>query len=167
VAVGTTFAANTVYVATITLIPKTGFTFTGVTANSFTDGNAAAAGVSNPANSGVVTATYAKTTTAPTVVSCKFTDSDTITVVFSEKVNAAIADFTAGAITYPAPEKAIAFTQIDGNLTDTISLIFTTTAPYANGLTVGEVTMGVGITAVTGLQPLVLLTDYVIAAGGF
>ena len=55
-----TFAAGTVYTATITLTAKTGYTLTGVLANFFTV--AGAASDTNPANSGVVTAVYAKTT---------------------------------------------------------------------------------------------------------
>ena len=108
VAVGTTFASGTVYVATITLIPVTGFTFTGVTANFFTEGGAV--GVSNPVNSGVVTATYAATAAAPTVLSAAFTDSGTITIVYSMDVtmDATIgADYTAGTITGPVVDTYI------------------------------------------------------------
>ena len=53
------FAANTVYTATITLTPKHGFTFTGVSANLFTVSGASS--VSNAANSGVVTAVFPAT----------------------------------------------------------------------------------------------------------
>jgi len=51
-----TFAAGTVYTATITLTPKTGFTLTGVAANFFTV--AGATSDTNPINSGVVTAIF-------------------------------------------------------------------------------------------------------------
>jgi len=54
-----TFAAGTVYTATITLTPKTGYTLTGVLANFFTV--AGAASDTNPADSGVVTAVYVVT----------------------------------------------------------------------------------------------------------
>jgi len=50
-----TFAASTVYTATITLTAKPGFTFTGVTANFFTVAGATA---TNLADSGVVTAVF-------------------------------------------------------------------------------------------------------------
>jgi hypothetical protein len=54
-----TFKSNTVYTATITLTPKTGYTLTGVTANFFTV--AAATSVTNSANSGVITAVFPAT----------------------------------------------------------------------------------------------------------
>jgi len=52
----TTFAASTVYTATITLTAKAGYTLTGVAANFFTV--AGATSDSNPVNSGVVTAVF-------------------------------------------------------------------------------------------------------------
>ena len=54
-----TFAASTVYTATITLTPKVGYKLDGVAANFFTI--AGAASVSNEANSGVVTAVFPAT----------------------------------------------------------------------------------------------------------
>jgi uncharacterized protein (DUF4415 family) len=57
-----TYAANTAYTATITLIPKTGYTLTGVGVNFFTVAGAAA---TNDANSGTVTAVFPQTGTAP------------------------------------------------------------------------------------------------------
>jgi hypothetical protein len=51
-----TFAGSTVYTATITLTAKTGFTLSGVAANSFTV--AGADSVSHSANSGVVTVVF-------------------------------------------------------------------------------------------------------------
>ena len=54
-----TFAASTVYTATITLTPKVGYKLDGVAANFFTV--AGATSVSNGANSGVVTAVFPAT----------------------------------------------------------------------------------------------------------
>ena len=54
-----TFAASTVYTATVTLTPKVGYKLDGVAANFFTV--AGAASVSNEANSGVVTAVFPAT----------------------------------------------------------------------------------------------------------
>lgn len=54
-----TFAASTVYTATITLTPKVGYKLDGVAVNFFTV--AGAASVSNGANSGVVTAVFPAT----------------------------------------------------------------------------------------------------------
>jgi len=61
-----TFAANTVYTATITLTPKAGFTLTGVGANNFTV--AGATSTANSANSGVIIAVFPITPT-PSYVS--------------------------------------------------------------------------------------------------
>jgi len=54
-----TFADSTVYTATITLTPRTGYTLQGVPANFFTV--AGATSVSNAANSGVITAVFPQT----------------------------------------------------------------------------------------------------------
>ena len=59
-----TFAASTVYTATITLTPKSGYKLGGVAANFFTV--AGATNVSNGANSGVVTAVFPATKEAAT-----------------------------------------------------------------------------------------------------
>jgi LPXTG-motif cell wall-anchored protein len=56
-----TFAASTVYTATITITPKTGYTLTGVTANFFTVIGATA---TNDANLGIVTAVFPATAAA-------------------------------------------------------------------------------------------------------
>ena len=61
---GSTFAASTVYTATITLTPKAGYKLDGVAANFFTV--AGATNVSNGANSGVVTAVFPTTKEAAT-----------------------------------------------------------------------------------------------------
>jgi hypothetical protein len=62
-AVSGTFAASTVYTATITINPKPGYILYGVPDNFFTVAGAAA---SNAANSGVVTAVFIATGTIPT-----------------------------------------------------------------------------------------------------
>ncbi|MCL2482793.1 MAG: InlB B-repeat-containing protein [Propionibacteriaceae bacterium] len=54
------FVAGTAYTATITLTPKSGYTFTGLAANDFTI--AGATTVTNAADSGVITATFPATT---------------------------------------------------------------------------------------------------------
>jgi hypothetical protein len=56
----TPFAGGTVYQAVVTLSAKTGYTFTGVAADSFTYTGATA--VTNSANSGTVTITFPPTT---------------------------------------------------------------------------------------------------------
>lgn len=64
IAAGGKFAASTVYTATITLTPKPGYTLSGVGENFFTV--AGADPVSNPADTGIVTAVFPKTAAAPT-----------------------------------------------------------------------------------------------------
>jgi hypothetical protein len=54
----TTFAAGTIYTATITLSPSSGYTLTGVSANSF---QIPGVSVTHPANSGVITAVFPAT----------------------------------------------------------------------------------------------------------
>jgi len=61
----TSFAAETVYTATINLIVKTGFKFNGVAANFFTVSGATI--VTNAANSGDVTATFPTTGAIPDI----------------------------------------------------------------------------------------------------
>ena len=174
VAAGTTFAAETVYVATITLIPVAGFTFTGVTANFFEVPTAE--GASNPANSGTVTATFAETgeadDTVPTVVSCIFTDSDTITIVYSEAVDSTLADYAGTTeITYPTPERVLTPIIVYGTGTDTISIDFTSVPSGvgfpATGITTGTIDIAATVLASVGKQPLVALTDHPITAGNF
>jgi len=58
-----TFAGATVYTATITLTAKTGYTLTGVAADFFTVADATP--VTNPVNSGVVTAVFPETVATP------------------------------------------------------------------------------------------------------
>lgn len=60
---GGIFQANTVYTATITLTPKTGYTLTGVTQNFFTVSGATS--VTNSAGSGVITAVFPSTALIP------------------------------------------------------------------------------------------------------
>jgi len=58
------FATNTVYTATITITPKTGYTLTGVPADFFTVSGATS---TNSANSGVVTSVFPITSTGTTL----------------------------------------------------------------------------------------------------
>jgi len=58
-AVNGTFAASTIYTATVTITPRAGYTLDGVAADFFTV--AGAATVSNDANSGVITVTFPHT----------------------------------------------------------------------------------------------------------
>lgn len=129
-AAGATFAAETVYVATITLTAKTGFTLTGVTANFFTVADAE--GVSNPADSGVATATFAKTDVAGTavVVSTKTIAGVTLPVTGATPVTkvTAIAQYT-GTVTWKTIAGVVPTTFAAGKVyVATITL--TALAPY-------------------------------------
>ena len=63
--VDATFGYSTVYTATITLTPKTGYTFSGVPADFFT---VAGATTNNSANSGVITAVFPETGEEPDTI---------------------------------------------------------------------------------------------------
>jgi hypothetical protein len=76
--VGGTFVADTVYTATITLTAKAGYTLKGVVANSFTV--AGANPVTNPVDSGVVTAVFPATVTAAPVVPVVTLEHDNIKI---------------------------------------------------------------------------------------
>ncbi len=93
-----TFAANTQYIATITMTPKTGRTLTGVAANFF---KVAGATTSNAINSGVVTAVFPKT--AVTIAN-KVIAGVTVPVKGATAVTAATAtvEYTAGISWSPA-----------------------------------------------------------------
>lgn len=67
-----TFAGGTVYTATITLTPKTGYTLTGVAANFFTVAGATA---TNAADSGVVSAVFSATAAAQVVAVSAINDT--------------------------------------------------------------------------------------------
>lgn len=69
-----TFAAETIYTATITLTPKTGYTLSGVAENFFTVPGANS--VSNEANSGVITAAFPETEAIPLVEISDITRTD-------------------------------------------------------------------------------------------
>jgi hypothetical protein len=95
------FAASTVYRVVVTLTPKTGYTFTGVAANSFTYTGATA--VNNAGDSGVVTIIFPSTAAGP--------GQDTVVNAFSldGKVTAPVRD------TQP-DTKAINETQYTGTV---------------------------------------------------
>ena len=68
-----TYDYSTVYTATITLNPTSGYTLNGVTANQFT---VAGASVTNAANSGIVTAVFAVTNDPPVIAGLSSSDTD-------------------------------------------------------------------------------------------
>ena len=75
-----TYAASTVYTATITLTPKSGYTLTGVAKNFFTV--AGATTVTNSVNSGVITAVFPATeATPPTMINITAIDGVTAPVL--------------------------------------------------------------------------------------
>ncbi|GHU72745.1 hypothetical protein FACS189450_11130 [Spirochaetia bacterium] len=76
------FAASTVYKAVVTLAPRTGFTFNGVTVNSFTYNGATA--VTNLVNSGIVTITFPATAASSVTGSITLSFDDEGSGAFSE-----------------------------------------------------------------------------------
>jgi hypothetical protein len=104
----TTFAALTVYTATITLMPKPGFILTGVKANFFTVSGATT--VSNSADSGVITAVFPATDTA--------TSGATLTITFT------ISDLSISGAGNPA---SVTYSELANG---TKSLVFTLNGGY-------------------------------------
>jgi len=103
-----TFAANTTYTATITLTPKTGYTLTGVGADSFTVTGATS--VSNAANSGVITAVFPATdkiTSAVFTITFSVSDMSITSSSFDPVSYSALAD--------PSGSTAITFTLGGGD----------------------------------------------------
>ena len=80
-----TFKPGTVYTATITLSPKTGYTLTGVAANKFTVAGATA---TNAANSGVITAVFPATANQAPVITTATLPGGTLNVSYSETLTA-------------------------------------------------------------------------------
>lgn len=81
-----TFAADTIYTATITITPKAGYTLTGVVADFFTVAGATA---TNPADSGIITAVFPKTEAdvPPLLVRATTnTTGDTVTLEFDKNM---------------------------------------------------------------------------------
>ena len=90
-----TFAAATVYTATVTLAPKSGFTLYGIAANSFTV--AGASPVTNSANSGAVTAVFPATNPQAKFIS--YWSNDQYEIIFSPASDTLT--LSLGATSYP------------------------------------------------------------------
>jgi len=117
-----TFLAATVYTATITLTPKTGYTLQGVTANFFTVSGSAS--VSNTADSGIVTAVFPAT--APT-------STTSVSIIIIAPVKGAtpnttasgVGNFTIGAVSWSPSD-----TPFLGNKVYTASVTLTANSGY-------------------------------------
>ncbi|ACV61543.1 protein of unknown function DUF291 [Desulfofarcimen acetoxidans DSM 771] len=95
------FAASTVYTATITLTPKAGYTFNGVTGDFFTVTGATA---TNAANSGIITAEFPATGAEPAVTYSVTYDANGGTgTAPTESVKTAGATFAAANNTFTPP----------------------------------------------------------------
>jgi hypothetical protein len=156
-----TFAPTTIYTATITLTPKSGYTLAGVNANFFTIAGATSA--SNDANSGVITAVFPATgvlsaravaiTTQPTGAASgsalgtqpviRIVDSSGTTVTSNVNVVASIASgigTLSGTTTVAASNGIATFTDLVVTGTaGTFTLTFTATslsAATSNSLTI-------------------------------
>jgi len=111
-----TFAFETVYTATITLTPKSGYTLTGVVSNTFM---VSGAGATNPVNSGVITAVF------------PMTGGQTVTV---GSQNGTITFGTTGTATFPVTTIYIA-DGLAGTITWYTDSTGTTTASVPTGVT--------------------------------
>jgi hypothetical protein len=74
-----TFAASTIYTATITITPKTGYTLTDVTENFFTVAGATTA--TNAVNAGVVTAVFPETAATASSSGGSYVGPTTTTII--------------------------------------------------------------------------------------
>ncbi|NPV91417.1 MAG: hypothetical protein HPY50_11670 [Firmicutes bacterium] len=132
------FAASTVYTATITLTPKTGYTLNGVAANFFTVAGATA---TNAADSGVITAVFPATEAAPPafVAVTGITDVPTAATAGVDLTLAgtvAPANATNQTIVWSVKSAGTTGAAISGNtLSTTAAGTVTVTATITNGLT--------------------------------
>ena len=162
--VHSTFAASTVYTATITLTPKTGYTLTGVAANFFTV--AGATSVSNAADSGVVTAVFPST--SATTINIAAIEGVTAPATGGTPVTA-ITETTqyTGTVTWlPADSPFKPGTAYTATITLTPKSGFTLTGVAANFFTVSGATAtnAANSGVVTAVFPATALTPINIAA---
>ena len=136
-----TFGASTSYTATITLTPTTGYTLTGVGANSFSV--AGATSVTNSADSGVITATFPATAAAaPTTITQHTIAGVTAPVRGATPVSVTTADaqFT-GTVTWsPSDGTFGASTSYTATITLTPTTGYTLTGVGANSFSVAGAT---------------------------
>ena len=140
-----TFAASTTYTATITIVPDTDYTVTGVASNLFTVSGATT--VSYTASSTTVTATFPATTAiaspgAPTIGTATATGATTATVAYtapSSNGGAAITTYTAtsspGGITGSVSQATSGTITVSG-LSPNTTYTFTVTAYNGTGTSV-------------------------------
>lgn len=148
------FGPSTVYTATITLTPKTGFTLTGVTENLFTVGGATS--VTNAINSGVITAVFAATAAAPVEI------SEITNTMTNMRKGSIIMGYTfsgaAGVITY---EQAISNTYALDLANSTVTLAKYDGTNYTQiGNTVNLSALSLGNSNVVGESANVTFADF-------
>lgn len=130
------FAPGTVYTATIELTPKTGYTLSGVSANFFTVSGAET--VSNPENSGVITATFPATTKLVSLLSVdqnggtsETADSTSLTLTFDGDPTTLTADnititgATKGALTGEGTTRTLGISDITVGNEEEVSVAIT------------------------------------------
>ena len=138
-----TFAADTQYIATITLTAKTGYTLQGVGANFFTVTEAIFA--SNAANSGVITAVFPKTGgTASNPVVINIADISGVTIPVTGETPVSIISENSqysGTVTWNnSPSNFAADTQYTATITLTAKTGYTLQGVGANFFTVAGTT---------------------------
>ncbi len=136
-----TFAASTVYTATITLTAKAGYTLTGIVADFFTV--AGATSDSNPVNSGVVTVVFPATgATTASVINIAAIPGVTAPVSGATPVTTITetAQYTGTVAWSDAPATFAASTVYTATITLTAKTGFTLTGVAANNFTVGGAT---------------------------
>ena len=139
----TTFAASTAYQATITIIPKTGYTLTGVGADFFTVAGATA---TNAADSGIVTAEF-PATAAPATKSLKtFTP---VTLTQTGDVANSNVQYANAAVVIAALPTTITVTLEDDTTTAVVPVTWANTGTAYDAATAADYTF----TATWGAMP--------------
>jgi len=174
VVAGGTFAAGTVYTATITLTPKTGFTLTGVAANLFTV--AGSTTDTSPINSGVVTAVSPATAIPPTVAWTTTGNRDGLPTVVGETliltfsipmtpiVVATVPNITAALAPFPVARIWGPLTTAVWNATNTVLTV--TIGDAATTITIGDTITATGFTSAAGAPLAVATATFTLPVAG-
>lgn len=154
-----TFASNTIYTATITITPKTGYTLSGVPANFFTVAGATA---TNAVNTGVVSALFPVTDTTINTAAIAGVTAPAKDAVPTATI-ADTAQYTATISWSPTDNPFLGTTVYTATITLTPKAGYTLTGVPANFFTVAGATAT--NTANTGVVTAVFPATYSVAIG--
>jgi len=154
-----TFSPSTIYTATITINPTTGYTLQGVTENQFTIANATSA--TNSANSGVITAAFPITaSSSKTITSFTFSTS-TNTTINGTAIAVSVpygTDITALVATFATTGSSVAI-GLNPQVSGTTSNNFTSSQTYTVTAADGS-TQNYSVTVVAALNSFNSITSF-------